>query len=749
MRFAFYILLFICIAMCGFAEVATWITCMEAGIMILLALILHICAQKSRRIRRKLPLFRNVAACVSVIALVAEEIHVGRGDVDSWLLRCIIDLIFWLFIWRAFDHDTRSKRMQIVILSMLPFAAMGYTLDAVLYLLFLFAYSTAFLVCLSLESFSPPASGATCIRTKRMRRSMLETARYWDLPGFGWRFAGVLSVIFILSFILFFFMPRLSPNVSSVSTASKTADGRFPDIDLARTGDIHLEPTLIFTADIPETIGEAYWRIDVQTRFDGVKWSSGMASEDRSAHDEKHVNWHTLQFTQNWRDWHLPALANTVALRPLEGEKNRKLRLYRNADGLWFRWGWRRSALEGFEFAMDDRDTGEQIPSVAVAENRHVTWPDIRLLFDLMYGRKPHPGRDRPKRQMHRSSMSDAALIWPYSKRDPHYQEIVALAEGITRDAGTNLAKADAVADYLQTHYQYSLQRPASVMPVVAEFLFHRRRGHCELFSSSMVVLLNKVGVPARHVSGFMSSEYHEGRNYVRASHAHSWVEVYDDTTRLWIRFDPTPPSAMHQEVSAWVRFNDWFLTYRSKSLYQWIPQHFFEMMCILAVLLGGSGVLLGFWSWMAMRRGLRMVGFAVSCFAVITMFMVGGMFWGILASLLVIMTLLFAVWRIASLDERFVWHRALSLFKHEARRHHTAFAAYSLEEMWNRSRGRQPDAIHTFFDTAIRALYNEERHETQALWLRFCNHIHIQRLLLAALGQLKQNDNKVCGHYF
>ncbi len=60
-----------------------------------------------------------------------------------------------------------------------------------------------------------------------------------------------------------------------------------------------------------------------------------------------------------------------------------------------------------------------------------------------------------------------------------------------------------------------------------------------------MVVLLRSTGVPARYVTGFLPGEYNDiGEDFiVRASDAHSWVEVYFPGYG-WIPFDPTPPSA-------------------------------------------------------------------------------------------------------------------------------------------------------------------------------------------------------------
>lgn len=78
-------------------------------------------------------------------------------------------------------------------------------------------------------------------------------------------------------------------------------------------------------------------------------------------------------------------------------------------------------------------------------------------------------------------------------------------------------------------------------------FLFETRRGHCELFASSMVLLLRSQGIPARLVTGFLGGEFNpfEGYVVVRDSNAHAWVEAYvgSGPNEGWRIYDPTPPS--------------------------------------------------------------------------------------------------------------------------------------------------------------------------------------------------------------
>src|SRR5687768_5027522 len=86
----------------------------------------------------------------------------------------------------------------------------------------------------------------------------------------------------------------------------------------------------------------------------------------------------------------------------------------------------------------------------------------------------------------------------------------------------------------------------------LADFLFNVQAGHCEYFSTAMVVMLRTHGIPARVVNGFLPGEYNEAADVytVRQSDAHSWVEVYFPESRSWVTFDPTPAAGRTEPVS-------------------------------------------------------------------------------------------------------------------------------------------------------------------------------------------------------
>lgn len=123
---------------------------------------------------------------------------------------------------------------------------------------------------------------------------------------------------------------------------------------------------------------------------------------------------------------------------------------------------------------------------------------------------------------------------------------VTELAREITRDATTDYDKAEAVAAWLRDNLAYTLEmRSPGDMEPIDFFLFERRAGHCEYFSSAMAIMVRTLGIPARNVNGFLGGEWNEYDAYVavRARDAHSWVEVYFQDVG-WVTFDPTPSSS-------------------------------------------------------------------------------------------------------------------------------------------------------------------------------------------------------------
>lgn len=124
---------------------------------------------------------------------------------------------------------------------------------------------------------------------------------------------------------------------------------------------------------------------------------------------------------------------------------------------------------------------------------------------------------------------------------DPRTARLAAEISGAFDDPAD---KAQAIETTLAGEYAYSLEGDfGGGRDPVAWFLFEGRRGHCEFFAASMVVLLRHQGVPARMVVGYHGGDAGQDRStvVVRRSNAHAWVEAWLGAGRGWEVFDPTP----------------------------------------------------------------------------------------------------------------------------------------------------------------------------------------------------------------
>ncbi len=164
-----------------------------------------------------------------------------------------------------------------------------------------------------------------------------------------------------------------------------------------------------------------------------------------------------------------------------------------------------------------------------------------------------HPGGGRGLKQWaFAPSTGGADTPTPFERTVPPglASKLRALALEWTAGAGDDRARVQALVRHLREDFTYTLDRPATPhgQPVLLDFLFVHREGHCEFFASAFVALARSLGIPARLVAGYRVVERNGFGGYavVRAKHAHAWGEAYvpipsDPTRSAFQVFDPTP----------------------------------------------------------------------------------------------------------------------------------------------------------------------------------------------------------------
>ncbi len=134
-------------------------------------------------------------------------------------------------------------------------------------------------------------------------------------------------------------------------------------------------------------------------------------------------------------------------------------------------------------------------------------------------------------------------LRTPAARLSQHAKQVLERSP-LSKDTSSE-ATARVLEEYLRDSNEFSYTLDLSVddpqIDPVEDFVFNRKKGHCEYFASALALMLRGVGIPSRLISGFKGAEYNEntGRLEVRALHAHAWVEGFVDGG--WVTFDPTP----------------------------------------------------------------------------------------------------------------------------------------------------------------------------------------------------------------
>ncbi len=89
--------------------------------------------------------------------------------------------------------------------------------------------------------------------------------------------------------------------------------------------------------------------------------------------------------------------------------------------------------------------------------------------------------------------------------------------------------------------FDYTLEPPRLGANPVDEFFFDTKKGFCEHYAGSFVLLLRAAGIPARVVTGYQGGEVNPitRQLVVRQAEAHAWSEVWFADLG-WVRVDPT-----------------------------------------------------------------------------------------------------------------------------------------------------------------------------------------------------------------
>ena len=494
--------------------------------------------------RKHWPWVQRVLGVALFVALLYFDMMQSEGIQGHFLHFCL-DMIWALLGYRGMSHEKTSERVQVGVLSLIPLVCMAYALPATEFLGVLVVYFFVLFGSLARQALQAPTTGSVAGQMRHTEAATAAGDHFWR------RAAWLLWIPILIGTAMFFVVPRAGADANVMGLGPQI--GAFPDVALNKTGKINLDPSLVFRAELPEREGGYYWRVEVQNVFDGVSWRSYYSPSPQMQWQPEPE--HAIEFVREWRDYRVPSIEGTVLMQDAGGAQ--AIRFYPDNAGAWHRFGWRRgNPLTEIRFRVSDLSR----------------YGELAMRFwKSRFHAAPPPGQHH--------------LIWPSRRDGKVHQRLTDFAKEIAGDARTDREKVQRIQRFLKSNYRYTLERPPREGNVVEDFLFRQKQGHCEVFSTVMAVLVNRLHIPVRNVTGFVSSEFRDGYNLVRAAHAHSWVEVYLDGE--WEVFDPTPSGAQQVRVNWLLRIDDWFASYQPRHLYEWIAANW------LAVLLGLSFALI------------------------------------------------------------------------------------------------------------------------------------------------------------
>src|SRR5580700_8467550 len=337
----------------------------------------------------------------------------------------------------------------------------------------------------------------------------------------------LMLMILLCGAVVFFLIPRMSAGYMGGYTFGTDLSSGFSDhVQLGQIGQIQQSSAVVMHIEIDgDTVGRSdlHWRGVALANFDGHTWSNPR---------QQFILEHQADYS-----FKVPRINPALRSYVTAGLAREHILHYRVlmepiGTNVFFLAPWARSVSGNYRMlAADDGGAVYNFDSQH-AISRYEADSDIAtaLPSDLR-----NAGRNYPP------MLAAAYLRLP--ELDPR---IARLAAQITGAAGNDFDKAAVLETYLKTHFGYTLELPTTaVKDPVANFLFERKRGHCEYFASAMAVMLRTLGIPSRVVNGFRSDEFNDltGNYIVRAKDAHAWVEAYFPGYG-WQTFDPTAAGA-------------------------------------------------------------------------------------------------------------------------------------------------------------------------------------------------------------
>jgi transglutaminase-like putative cysteine protease len=456
-----------------------------------------------------------------------------RAVPDNLLFLVLMAILFWILSTHAGYHLVRYANPWITILPLGIAIVLIHTYDAfytnriwylVAYLFFalLLVARTVFLHnqarWIKSKTYMPPYIGLDFIRITIIIGIML-TMLAWAAPVFAQNIPIAQQAWLRLKQPWHDVRNTLENAFSSLRSSTGIPSEFYGATASLGRGTVH-EDTQVFTVIAPENLPEGirlYWRGRVYDDYQDGQWSSTLDTTEAFNPEQSELNipqyagqlpgFYSFQFTTA-----TPLASIFTVNQPLWVSRPLRAEFAENTDGTL------------------DISHLRATPSLRAGE----TYTTRSKLSQVTVSSLRQAGTNYPEWITERYLQLPANITLRTKQ----------LAERITDGLETPYEKTLAVTDHLRKGIDYT-ETITEPLPVNQEpidwFLFDIRKGFCNYYATSEVILLRAAGIPARIAFGYAQGEPIEGTSSyaIRELDAHAWPEVYFPNVG-WVEFEPT-----------------------------------------------------------------------------------------------------------------------------------------------------------------------------------------------------------------
>lgn len=364
-----------------------------------------------------------------------------------------------------------------------------------------------------------------------VKRLWLQTGAPSEVAG-KWKIVVPMLVSVMFVSTVAFFLPKEGPTwadpvpfIQSVTGQGESGIGKksvgYSEDDSQLGGPFKGDDTLIFTASSRD---RHYWRIDTKDTYTSKGWIHSNGNFGEEVYQDNSV------------------IPTTLQVGSPENEREIQMDIKVPMPFLIQTYGMRYIATEEPTIFIQNMQTEKILTKQQNGDTKllsHYTLAYSEPIYSMQQLRLSEPSM---------LETLDPSLDRFLQLPNTLPQRVRDLAEDLIQDKATVYEQVKAVESYF-SRGGYSYNKTAAAIPAegqdyVDQFLFDTKIGYCDNFSTSMVVLLRSVGIPARWVKGFAPGDLGPISNGLRENrvtnnNAHSWVEAYIPGTG-WIEFEPT-----------------------------------------------------------------------------------------------------------------------------------------------------------------------------------------------------------------